>query len=303
MVVRAASGATTPLQLSRPPSRGSLNKGNSQFISRNIINRALDYLLLKWRRWYPSVKSIIWPTSRVMMGWLIDWPTTWQLVEEPVKHLAPSQKRTRSQGMGRMRVNGSQVTSRAIMEEAMIWTIPCWTVTVERLCLEKNPPSRNRLLVSWWMDNSSSFRYQQSAQANALRYPTPEMGVDASRRQERQQLGNPIEETAPFAERTPGEHEDVPPCHRHLNGADINGVSSTGEREHAVEHTCSRQELQLWRQESDRQADVMSTTFLAEMNLINCHLCCILYDWNQQSLIFLTILYWINPAVVEKWPQ
>ena len=111
-------------------------------------------------------------------------------------------------------------------------------------------------------------RYQQSAQANALSYLTQEMGVDASRRQERQQLGNPIEETAPFAERTPGEHEDLPPCHRHLNGADINGVSSTGEREHAVEHTCSRQELQLWRQESDRQADVMSITFLSEIILI-----------------------------------
>ena len=129
-------------------------------------------------------------------------------------------------------------------------------------------------------------RYQQSAQANALSYPTQEMGVDASQRQERQQLRNPIEETAPFAERTPGEHEDLPPCHRHLNGGDINGVSSTGEREHAVEHTCSRQELQLWRQESDRQADVMSTVILAEMNLIQCHLCCILYDWSQQSLMF-----------------
>ena len=129
-------------------------------------------------------------------------------------------------------------------------------------------------------------RYQQSTQANALSYPTQEMGVDASQRQERQQLRNSIEETAPFAERTPGEHEDLPPCYRHLNGADINEVSSTGEREHAVEHTCSRQELQLWRQESDRQADVMSTAFLAEMNLIQCHLCCILYDWSQQSLIF-----------------
>ena len=102
--------------------------------------------------------------------------------------------------------------------------------------------------------------YHQSTQANALSYPTQEMGVDASQQLERQQL--PIEETAPFAERTPGEHEDLPPCQQHLNGADINGVSSTREREHAVEHTCSRQELQLWRQESDRQADVTSTTFL-----------------------------------------
>ena len=98
--------------------------------------------------------------------------------------------------------------------------------------------------------------YHQSRQASALSYPTQEMGVDASQRLERQQLRNPIEETAPSAERTPGEHEDLPPCHQHLSGADINGVSSTGEREHAVEHTCSRQELQLWRQESGRQADV-----------------------------------------------
>ena len=112
-------------------------------------------------------------------------------------------------------------------------------------------------------------RYQQSTKSNALSYSTQEMGVDAWQRQGRQQLRSPIEETGPFAERTPGEHEDLPPCHQQLNGAGINGVSSTGEREHVVEHTCSPQELQLWRQESERQADVMSTTFFSE---INCHL-------------------------------
>lgn len=77
-------------------------------------------------------------------------------------------------------------------------------------------------------------RYQQNTQASVLSYP--------------------IQETAPFVEHEPD--EDLPPCHQQLNGADTNGVSSTGDREHAVEHSCSPQELQLWRQQSDRQADI-----------------------------------------------
>ena len=110
--------------------------------------------------------------------------------------------------------------------------------------------------------------YQQSTQASALSYPTQEMGLDASQRRDGQQISNPIQETGPFAERTPDEHEDLLPRHPQLTGAGINGVSSTGEREHAVEHTCSPQEQQLWRQESDRQADVMSITFLLKIILI-----------------------------------
>ena len=95
---------------------------------------------------------------------------------------------------------------------------------------------------------------QQSAQANALNYPTQEMGLDGFQRRA-------IQETGPSTERTPEEHEDLPPRHHQLNGADINGVSSTGQTEQAVEHNCSRQELQLWKQELDRQADVTHNTF------------------------------------------
>ena len=102
--------------------------------------------------------------------------------------------------------------------------------------------------------------YQQNTQASALSYPTQEMGLDASQGQDRQQLlRNPIQETAPFVEHKPD--EDLPPCHQQLNGADTNGVSSTSDREHAVEHPCSPQELQLWIRLSDRQADITSTTF------------------------------------------
>jgi len=125
---------------------------------------------------------------------------------------------------------------------------------------------------------------QQSAQANAPSHPTQEMGLDTRQSQDRQEVPYPIQETAPFAERTPDEHEDLPPCHQQLNGADINTVSSTGERGQAVEHTCSRQELQLWRPESDRQADVTSTTFLLEVKyrviyVISC-------DWRQHHYFF-----------------
>ena len=94
-------------------------------------------------------------------------------------------------------------------------------------------------------------RFQRSAQANGVSYPNQEIGLHTHQSQDRQEVPYPIEETGPSAERTPDEHEDLPPCPQQLNGADINGVSSTGEREQAVEHTCSHQELKLWRQKSD----------------------------------------------------
>ena len=100
--------------------------------------------------------------------------------------------------------------------------------------------------------------YQQRAQVNGLSYPTQEIGLDTHQRRDRPELPYPIPETGPSAERTQDEQGDLPPNHPQLNGAYINGVSSTGEREHVVEHTCCRQELQLWRQESDRWADVTS---------------------------------------------
>ena len=107
--------------------------------------------------------------------------------------------------------------------------------------------------------NQQQSRYQQSAQANELSCPTQEMGLDTRQRQVRQDVPYPIQETGQFAERTPDENEDLPPCYQQLNGADINGVSSTGQTEQAVEHNCSRQELQMWKQELDRQADVTHT--------------------------------------------
>jgi len=110
------------------------------------------------------------------------------------------------------------------------------------------------------------------------------MSLDIRQRQDRQELPYPIQETAPLAEREPDEHEDLSPCHQQLNDAGMNGVSSTGEREQAVEHTCTLQELQLWRQESDRQADVAFTTFLLEIKYRVKYV--ISFDWRQQSLFF-----------------
>ena len=95
-------------------------------------------------------------------------------------------------------------------------------------------------------------RYHLSAQANVPSHRTQEMGLNGSQRRDRREVRHPIQETRHSTERMPDEHEDMPPCHPHPNGADINGVSSTGEREQAVEHNCSRQELQLWKQELDR---------------------------------------------------
>ena len=108
----------------------------------------------------------------------------------------------------------------------------------------------------------------QSAQANALNYPTQEMGLDGLQRRDRQEVRHPIQETRPSGERTPEEHEDLPPCHHQLIGADINGVSSTGQTEQAAERECSPQELQLWKQECDRQVDVTHTTFAWEIKCI-----------------------------------
>jgi len=110
--------------------------------------------------------------------------------------------------------------------------------------------------------------YQQSARANGPSQPTQEMVLDGSQTRDSQEVRHPIQETRPSGERTLEEHEDLPPCHHQLNGADVNGVSSTGQTEQAVEHNCSRQELQLWKQELGRQADVTHTTFAWEIKYI-----------------------------------
>jgi len=111
-------------------------------------------------------------------------------------------------------------------------------------------------------------RYRLSVQANGLSYPSQEMGPDTRQRQDRREMPYPIQETGSFAERTSDEHEHLTLCYQLLNGADINGVSSTGEREQTVEHTCSGEELQLWKQQLDRQADVTSTTFVLKIKYI-----------------------------------
>ena len=110
--------------------------------------------------------------------------------------------------------------------------------------------------------------YQLSAQANVPSYRTQELGLDGSQRRVGQEVRPPIQETGPSAERMPDEHEDLPPGHPQFNGVVVNGVSATGEREQAVEHNCSRQELQLWKQELDRQADVRHSTFPWEIKYI-----------------------------------
>lgn len=126
--------------------------------------------------------------------------------------------------------------------------------------------------------------FQQSARANGVSYPTREIGLDThqsqDQSQDRQEVPYPIQETGPFAEWTPDEHEDLPPCHQQLNCADINGVSSTGERERAVERNCSHQELQLARQASDRYADSTSTTFVWRIKYL------VVYGWRQKSPTF-----------------
>lgn len=95
-------------------------------------------------------------------------------------------------------------------------------------------------------------RYQPSPQANVLSYPTQQNGQDVSQRPDRQEIRPPIQETGPPTDCTPEEHEELPPWRHQLNDADANGVSSTGQTEQAVEHNCSRQELQLWKQKLDR---------------------------------------------------
>lgn len=95
-------------------------------------------------------------------------------------------------------------------------------------------------------------RYQPSPQANVLSYPTQQNGLDVSQRPDRQEVRPPIQETGPPTDCTPEEHEELPPWRHQLNDADANGVSSTGQTEQAVEHNCSRQELQLWKQKLDR---------------------------------------------------
>ena len=90
MVVRAVSQATTLLRLSHLPGRQSL--------SRDMTSTALDLPPLTRRRSRTSVKACrteksgSQPTSRLMIAIVMHRAPSWQLVDKPVKYLAPSQK-------------------------------------------------------------------------------------------------------------------------------------------------------------------------------------------------------------------
>ena len=79
--------------------------------------------------------------------------------------------------------------------------------------------------------------------------PYPEVGVDQAC-----EYNFPVQETGQVAGQLPDEQDDLPPGFQELNVADINGVSSAGQTEQAVEHSCSRQEMKLWKQILARQA-------------------------------------------------
>jgi len=143
----------------------------------------------------------------------------------------------RSNGVNQSMLNGGEVIST---EESSIQE----SVTCQLVNGQRKQPS-----------------YQQSAQANGLSHPTQEMGVDRSQRRDRQDVPYPIQETGHFEV----EHEELPPYNQQLRGVDVNGVSSTGEKGQAVEHNCSPQEVQLWKQKLDRQADVTQNTFVWEI--------------------------------------
>ncbi|XP_078342918.1 uncharacterized protein LOC144628649 [Oculina patagonica] len=111
------------------------------------------------------------------------------------------------------------------------------------------------------------FQQGGGAEANGVNYPTQETDLHSSQRPAApeyqppyQEAGGdqacgynyPVQETGQVAVQLPDEHEDLPPCYQQLNGFHINGVSSTGQTEQAIEHSCSRQELQLWNQKLAR---------------------------------------------------
>ena len=107
------------------------------------------------------------------------------------------------------------------------------------------------------------------ALANGLSYPTQEADLHASQTPDRpeyqppyQEVGVdqacecnfPVQETGQVAGQLPDEHEDLPLCFQQLNVADMNGVSSTGQAEQAIEQSCSPHEIPLWNQTLSRQA-------------------------------------------------
>ncbi|KAJ7331273.1 TNF receptor-associated factor 6 [Desmophyllum pertusum] len=107
-------------------------------------------------------------------------------------------------------------------------------------------------------EQQSDFQQADGGQVNGLSYsvqetpnrqPYPEAGGDQACR-----YSCPV----PGTRRRPDEHEDQPPCYQQHNGDHINAVSSLSQREEAMEHNCSRQELQLWNQKLERQASVIS---------------------------------------------
>ena len=103
-----------------------------------------------------------------------------------------------------------------------------------------------------------SYQQGQGALSNGLRSPTQETGQHASYGTDGQRslvaeaagdqncaCNYPMQET--------GQSADLPPCYQLSDDAHVNAVSSMGSIEQAVEHICEDSELQLWKQELDRQ--------------------------------------------------
>ena len=112
-----------------------------------------------------------------------------------------------------------------------------------------------------------SRQQEDGALANGLRSPTQEIPMPHAM-QDTDRLGFPVQEEGyqsfglsypvqeRLAVRRPGECEDLPRCVQLLNDVHVNGVSSLGQTEQAVEHCCDNQELRLWEQKRVRQVSV-----------------------------------------------
>ena len=122
------------------------------------------------------------------------------------------------------------------------------------------------LLSDQQVETSEPPTYQQGdcALHNGLSTPTPEPVVQDAPPPEDSQVGCPVQESDQHVRGSylvQGTSElrplrgcnDQPRCQQQTSDFQVNGVSSLGENDQAIEQSCTMQELRLWKVEIARQ--------------------------------------------------
>ena len=131
-----------------------------------------------------------------------------------------------------------------------------------------HPIQVENLLSDQRVETSEPPTYQQGdcALHNGLSSPTPEPAVQEAPPSAESSMGYPVQESdqdvrgSHLVQETLGlrllRGYDQSRCQQQTNDFQVNGVSSLGENDQAIQQSCTMQEMRLWKKETTRQVSL-----------------------------------------------